>query len=133
MESKGMPIKVKKSKIEGKGVFAARDFKQGEAVYFFPTGKIVNSSDIPSIPEREKRYLDKIGDGQFEIIKPPARYVNHSCNPNIVEKDRVAYALRDIRKEEEITIDYDDIAYFEKPFKCRCGSKNCRGFVRGRK
>ena len=84
------------------------------------------------MPEGDRRYLDKISDDQVEISQPPARYVNHSFNPNIAEKERIAYALRDIKKGEEITIDYDNIAYFEKPFKCHCSSKNCRRFARGK-
>lgn len=127
-----MLIEIKESGIEGNGIFASRDFKQGEAVYSFPMGKIVSLADISNIPEREKRYLDKIGHDQFEVIEPPAKYVNHSCDPNVIERDRVAYALRNISKGQEITIDYDRIAYLEKPFECRCGSKNCRGFVQGR-
>ncbi|MEK7567350.1 MAG: SET domain-containing protein [Patescibacteria group bacterium] len=126
------PIEIRKSEIEGKGVFAARNIEKGEHVYSYPSGKIIGASDILRIPENDKRYLDKIGDGKFEIIEPPARYVNHSCNPNIEEKDRKAFALRDIKRGEEITIDYDKIAYIEKPFKCQCDSKNCRRLVRGK-
>lgn len=126
-------IEIKKSGIEGLGVFAARALKSGEIVYSFKKGKIVSKSEIQSVSEKEKRYLDKIGDDEFEIIEPPARYVNHSCNPNVAEKERTAYALKDIKKGEEITIDYDKIAYLEKPFECHCGSKNCRGFAQGRK
>src|SRR3989344_8578728 len=125
-------VEIKKSGIEGTGVFALKDFKKGEAVYLFEKGKIVGVADIPNVPDVEKRYLDKIGKYEFEIIEPPARYVNHSCNPNVSEKERVAYALRDVQNGEEITIDYDKIAYLEKPFECHCGFKNCRGLVRGR-
>jgi len=125
-------IEIKKSGIEGMGVFALRDFKKGEVVYSFEKGRIADAIDTQNISKEESRYLDKIGDNEFEIIEPPARYVNHSCDPNIDEKERAAYALRDIKQGEEITIDYDKIAYLEKPFECHCGSKNCRGFVRGR-
>src|SRR3989344_7616464 len=125
-------IEVKKSGIEGMGVFALKNFKEGEMVYSFEKGKIIGVADIPNVPDVEKRYLDEIRKDEFEVIKPPARYVNHSCNPNVMEKERTAYALGNIKKGEEITIDYDKIAYLEKPFECRCGSKNCRSFVRGR-
>ena len=126
-------IEIKKSEIEGIGVFATKNFKEGEVVYSFKKGRIVGLNDIKNLPKGEERYLDKIGDDKFEIVEPPARHVNHSCSPNVIEKERTAYALRDIRKKEEITIDYDKIAYFEKPFKCHCGSKNCIGFVQGTK
>lgn len=125
-------IEIRKSGIEGLGVFAARDLKKDEKVYSFKKGKVISRDDIQNVLEGEKRYLDKIGEDEFEIIESPARYVNHSCNPNVTEKERTAYALSDIKKGEEITIDYDKLAYLEKPFECRCGSKNCRRFVRGR-
>lgn len=126
-------VKIKKSEIEGSGVFAIKDFKKSEKVYSFKKGNVVNKSQIQNVSQKDKRYLDKISDDEFEIIEPPARYVNHSCNPNITEKERTAYALKNIKKGEEITIDYDKIAYLEKPFECHCGSKNCRKFVRGRR
>jgi len=126
-------VEIKKSRIEGVGVFSTTNLKKGEPVYSFKKGKVISMADIQNISEQEKRYLDKIGDDDFEIIESPARYVNHSCGPNIAEKERVAYALRDIKKGEEITIDYDEISYFKEPIKCSCGSKNCRGFVRGKK
>lgn len=99
-------IEIKQSRIEGLGLFAARDFKKGEKIYSFPKGKIVRATEIQSLPEREKRYLDKLGKDKFEIIEPPARYTNHSCSPNIIEEARVGYAWRNIKKGEELTLDY---------------------------
>jgi SET domain-containing protein len=67
-----------------------------------------------------------------------ARYINHSCNPNseIVLVGRYpnkrAYikATRNIRSEEEITFDYQ-LEYFkgEQILRCRCGSRNCSGYI----
>jgi SET domain-containing protein len=92
----------------------------------------VKHDEIQNLSELEKMHLDQIGKDEYEIIESPGCYINHSCDPNVEEKDRTGYALKDIKKDEEITIDYDKIAYLEKPFKCHCGSRNCRGFVRGR-
>ena len=114
-------------------MFATKNFKKGEVVYSFKKGRIIGLDDIKNLPEGEKRYLDKIGDNKFEIMEPPARHVNHSCDPNVIEKERIAYALKDIRKGEEITVDYDKVESFEEPFKCRCGFKNCRKLVKGTK
>lgn len=69
--------------------------------------------------------------------------MNHSCDPNayIVAEDGLnrygrsckhfcVYALRDIPKDTEITIDYGWSAknYNELKF-CKCGSDNCRGVI----
>ncbi len=125
-------VQIRKSEIQGIGLFAKGNFKKGEKVYSYPKGKVISAQKISALSDSDKRYLDKIGNDSFEIIEPPARYVNHSCEPNAAEQDRVGYALRDIKKGEEITIDYDNIAFLEKPFACRCGSKNCRGTVNGK-
>jgi SET domain-containing protein len=41
-------------------------------------------------------------------------------------------ALRDIRLDEELTIDYGSFANPDAaPFACSCGMENCRGTIRG--
>ena len=125
-------VEIRKSKKHGNGLFALKDFKKGESLYTLKKGRIVKHDEIQNLSELEKIHLDQIGKDEYEIIEPPGCCINHSCDPNVQEKDRTGYALKDIKKDEEITIDYDKIAYFEKPFECHCGSKNCRGFVRGR-
>ena len=55
------------------------------------------------------------------------KFKNHSNNPNISYE---GVATRDIAKGEELTYDYGfgfDEDY--KDFPCRCGSKNCVGFI----
>lgn len=125
-------IEIKKSEIEGSGVFVLKDFKKGEKVYSFSKGRVITSKEIKNLSEMEKAHLDKIGEDRYEIIELPACYVNHSCDPNVVEKEGVAYALKDIKKREEITIDYDRIAHLGHPFQCDCGSKNCIKTVQGK-
>lgn len=126
-------VEIRKSEKHGKGLFALKDFKKGEEMYALKKGKIISHDEIKNLSEFEKIHLDKIGENEYEVVESPGCYINHSCEPNVEEKDRIGYALRDVKKSEEIMIDYDKIAYFEKPFECHCGSKNCRGFVRGRK
>ena len=62
------------------------------------------------------------------------RLINHSCDPNC-EVDGVGlklwiYAVKDIKKNEELTYDYGfsfDKDY--KDFPCRCGAIKCVGFI----
>jgi len=60
------------------------------------------------------------------------RYINHSCDPNTFTRctDERAefYALRDIRRGEELTVDYGD-SHHDGKLRCRCGARNCRGFI----
>ena len=125
-------VEVRISKKHGNGLFVLKDFSSGERVYSFSKGRIVGQGGLKDLSAEEKIYLDKIGENTYEIIEPPARYTNHSCEPNIQEKERTGYALRDIKIGEELTINYDEVAYLEKPFKCRCDSRRCRGLVRGK-
>jgi uncharacterized protein len=66
-----------------------------------------------------------------------ARWINHSCEPNCEaheEKGRVfIYALRDIRRGEELNYDYGltlpgrHTPAVKRAYGCRCGSSHCRG------
>lgn len=62
-----------------------------------------------------------------------ARLINHSCNPNceaVNDKGHIwIQSIRDIKRGEELTYNYgyDIDSYEEHP--CRCGSKNCVGYI----
>ena len=126
-------VEIRTSGIHGTGLYAARDFAKGKQIYMYPKGKIVSDDEIAQLPPEEQLHLDKVGEGRYEVISPPACYVNHSCDPNIEERDHAGYALRDIRKGEELSMDYDKVAYLDEPLRCSCGARNCRGIVRGKK
>ena len=63
-------------------------------------------------------------------------YLNHSCEPNIISriiKGHILYfSKRDIKKGEELTVDYHFAADVEK-VPCGCGAANCRGTINLRK
>ena len=72
-------------------------------------------------------------DGSFGYNK--ARYINHSCNPNCeveIEKNKIwIISIKNIKQGEELNYDYgydfDEDDYNDHV--CRCGSKNCIGFI----
>ncbi|MDD2656406.1 MAG: SET domain-containing protein [Patescibacteria group bacterium] len=125
-------VEIKNSKINGKGLFSLKDFSKGEEIYVLKKGRIITAKEIENLSDLEKLHLDKIGDDQFEIIEEPGCYINHSCNSNVEEKNRKGIALRTIKKGEEITIDYEKIAYLEESFECHCGVEKCRKSVKGK-
>ena len=59
-------------------------------------------------------------------------YVNHSCDPNtymrIIGAHVEFYALKPIRKGQELTVDYG-LTHHNGKKKCTCGSKNCKGKI----
>jgi len=124
---KNNDIIVKKSKIHSKGVFANRDFKKGEVVLKWKP-KILKKYEMEKLPVKEKHYIYQDENANYFLMQAPEKYVNHSCDANTEVKNQCDVAIRDIKKGEEITSDYSKEGSFVS-FKCRCGSKNCRGTI----
>ena len=124
-----MNVIVKESKIEGKGVFAARDFKKGEVVLDWSDSLIFTPEQAKKLPEEDKKYIyyDR---NKRVLVKSPARFVNHSCDPNTFICNFCGIAKRDIKKGEEITEDYSKENNPDLKLECNCGSKNCKGIVK---
>lgn len=123
-------IIVKKSKINKKGVFAARDFKKGEVVLKWKP-KALKKSEAEKLKDSQKHYLHKTSNNKYYLIQPPERFVNHSCEANTqVKNSSCDVAIRDIKKSEEITSCYgkDALALFV----CKCGSKNCKNVIKAK-
>ena len=132
-------FKVKKSKIDKNGLYANRDIKKGTRILEYK-GKIITSKESETNPKFDNckaiylfninKRFDLDGDYKFNT----ARLINHSCDPNC-EVDGVGlklwiYAIKDIKKNEELTYDYGfsfDKDY--KDFPCKCGAKKCVGFI----
>jgi SET domain-containing protein len=68
------------------------------------------------------------------------RFANHSCNPNCyvakwVVDNRLRmgiFAKRDIKKDEELTFNYNVDRYGNDAQVCYCGEPNCVGFIGGK-
>ena len=124
----------------GMGLFAPRKYKKGDFVVEYSGIRIPTKE----ADEHKGRYLFEIDDTwtvDGEATSNPARYINHSCDPNTeaeIEKGAdkeghiMIYAARSIAASEELTIDYGDEYFneFIRPVGCRCGSKNCRSTLR---
>ena len=131
--------KIIKSNIDNKGLYAVKDIKDRTKIIEYK-GKILTKEQVEQNPkfDNEKAiYLFNINkrydlDGDFKYNT--ARLINHSCNPNCEVYGTGfkvwVYAIKDIKKGEELTYDYG-FGYDEdyKDFPCRCGSKNCVGFI----
>lgn len=77
--------------------------------------------------------LDDEFDVDGDVTWNPARFLNHSCEPNAEAEifgDQIwILALRDIRPGEEITFNYSyDMENYEE-HRCRCGSAKCVGYM----
>ena len=133
--------KVKKSNIDnkGRGLYAAKKIKAGTKIIDY-RGKIITNKQVDKSDKYNNDkpiYLFTLNkrytlDGDFSWNT--AGLVNHSCDPNS-EYDGKGFkiwitATKNIEKGEEITCDYGfsfDKDY--KQFPCKCGAKNCCGFI----
>jgi SET domain-containing protein len=141
---------VRRSPIHGRGVFATVDIPKGERVIEYKARKITWAqadrwyADDDSKPSHTFLFTldDKyVLDGNKDANS--ARWINHSCKPNcesdIVDGRIWIESLRDIKAGEELNYDYN--ITLETPhtpaekrrWSCRCGSKNCRGTLLGKK
>jgi uncharacterized protein len=119
----------------GCGVFAREPIKKGELICLWG-GRIVSAAELdPNMQYFTQRVL-QIEDGYYlEAPLPlePTDCFNHSCEPNVGFTGQIGLiAMRDIMAGEELNFDYamcDGSNYDE--FDCYCGSKNCRGQVKG--
>ena len=126
--------KVKKSNIDNKGLCANQDIKKGTKIIQY-RGKIITrkkSEEDPKFDNDKAIYLFNLNkrydlDGDFKYNT--ARLINHSCNPNCEVKGAGlkiwVYAIKDIKKNEELSYDYG--FGFDEDFKnypCKCGSRN---------
>ena len=97
-------IVVKPSPIHGRGVFATRPIEAGEIV-IDGCRDVLSDEALKDLPEDERVFLSVI-DGRNVLFKPPARFVNHSCDPNARGGDHHDVAIRRIEAGEEVTVDY---------------------------
>ena len=136
--------RIRRSGIQGRGVFAARRIRRGQRVIEYAGERITpDEGDRRYDDKKMKRHhtflfaLDKntVIDGNRQ--GNDARYINHSCDPNCeavtVGKKIFIYAKKNIQPGVELAYDYkyewsndkEDI----RLYKCICGSPKCRGTI----
>ena|SRR3989344_3811348 len=123
-------IEVRKSRIQGRGVFALRDFKPGETVLVWDTSFALTDDEYARLPDDQKQYATRYRGGWI-LMQEPMRYLNHSCEANTVSDDGKDVATRPIRAGDEISSDYRSEMKAGERMKCRCRTKSCVGYIEG--
>ena len=129
------PVKVAKSKIAGKGAYALQNIPAkkkigdlgGVIITMKEAMRLIRDLKVINCVELDNKLALNASANPNDM-----RFINHSCGPNTfmrVMKDRVEfYALKNIKKGEELSCDYGE-THHEGTLPCRCGAKNCRGFI----
>jgi len=135
---------VRRSRIHGNGVYAARRIRKGTRIVEYLGDRITHA-------QADARYEAKGQDDGHTFLfvasddvvidagvgGNEARFINHSCDPNcetVIEDERVFIeAIRTIQPGEELGYEYgltwettddpDELANYA----CRCGAVKCRG------
>jgi len=142
--SKAPRIRVRRSPVHGRGVFAGRRIAKGTRIVEYLGERIghreANRRYALKSPEDNHTFLFVVDRGiviDAGSDGNEARYINHGCEPNcesVIEDRRVFIeALRTIQPGEELKYDYsiardrDDPPNIDEIFACRCGAEQCRG------
>ena len=131
-----VPVILKKSQIKGKGIFAKNKIKQGTLVIRIgEKERYYSKEQYRKLPPKYRKMLDRFtywDKKQKRLVYPldNTKYLNHSCEPNVLNKGDIDIAARDIKSGEELTYDYSPILFKGVKYKCSCGSKHCQGLVK---
>ncbi|POY71556.1 putative Histone-lysine N-methyltransferase [Rhodotorula taiwanensis] len=142
------PIEIVKTEKKGFGVRAGADIPADAFVYEY-VGEVIGPTPFQ---RKMKEYanegikhfyfmaLDK--DVFIDATKRggKGRFLNHSCNPNcyvakwtVGKKMRMGiFTKRDIKKDEELTFNYNVDRYGHVAQECYCGEAICEGYIGGK-
>mgnify|MGYP001615297958 CR=1 FL=1 len=138
---------IKESKVHNKGAFARKFIPKGTRVIQY-IGRIISKEESDQILHESYQNhlkdsnhaipylfeLDNKHDLDGNITENVAKFINHSCNPNLeVEiKGHEVFldAIRDINQGEELNYNYgfdlDDDTFKNH---CYCNSHNCMNYI----
>lgn len=144
MGDKALKIEARRSSIHGTGVYVVAPIRAGETIVEVVGERISSEESDRRYRERDSDpshtfmfYVDEDTVIDCGVDGNVSRFINHSCEPNCeaVDDDGRIFveALRDIQVGEELVYDYrltwesSDDPEDLKVYRCRCGTRSCRG------
>jgi hypothetical protein len=121
-------IAIVKTKI-GRGLISKETLKKGEVVAVFD-GKEYKAEKATDLPKGVVNHAVQVDEHKWKDSKGIARFINHSCNPNVGYKGAdTLVAMREIKKGEALALDYEMSEDSDWRMKCLCRDKNCRKVI----
>jgi SET domain-containing protein len=125
-------LHIKDSPIQGKGLFSDVDIQRGEVLWEIVGEKIQHEYN-PRLAAENPNWIGT-GPEEWLMMGPGdiAIYLNHSCEPNVIVNEKLEIiAMRAIRKNEELLLDYSttELDPYWK-MECSCGARDCRKILR---
>lgn len=130
-------LEVRNALKRGRGVFTRVAIKKGELLAIFG-GHILTLKEEERLPACYNDTGMQIAENfviSSKYRKEDTDFFNHNCEPNAGFNGQIfLIAMRDIKKNEEITFDYAMAIFKSKnareyDFKCMCGAKECRSII----
>ena len=131
---------IRKSPIQGRGLFARRPVAKGEIVAI-KGGHVLDETGLIAVRDRIAVSYIQIDRGFYIGARTPAEvarnklFINHSCDPNVGIRGQIVFvAMRAIRAGEELTYDWamEEMSAAGPATRCTCGARRCRGLLTGR-
>lgn len=123
------------SEIHGIGGFARRTIPARFRLLEY-VGERISKAESLKRCEADNAFiftLDEQWDLDGNVDWNPARFANHSCEPNCdaeLEAGRIwIVTRREVKAGEEITFNYGYDLVDYKEYPCKCGAANCMGYM----
>lgn len=140
-------VRVSRSGIHGKGVFAAAFIPRGTRIIEYKGRRMSEEEADRKYDDSDSHTFLFLLDGEMVIDAThegnSARWINHGCDPNcepVEENGRIFIeAIRDIPPGTELTYDYNLTVQdrrtpaLKRRYACGCGARACRGTMLGAK
>ncbi|MEO7961016.1 MAG: SET domain-containing protein, partial [Ginsengibacter sp.] len=134
---------VKGDSVSGYGIYAAKDIQSGEVVFLgeenphrLITKKYVEENWNKDDLENFRRYAWPLSQEVYILWdNNPREWApqNHSCDANTHYSGLNVLAKKQIRKNDELTLDYTSFLNNEmESFICNCGTSDCRKIIQGK-
>ena len=129
---------IRPSKIHGNGLFAKEDIRKSEVVAV-KGGSILTENQLSAVNDKIEAAQMQVADGLY--ISPVVEtdreagmlYTNHSCDANMGLQGQIVFVtLRDVEKNEELTIDWAMLDDGDYQLPCNCQLPQCRKILTGK-